>query len=97
MVITILNRVRLIADSSAEAMANVKDTLRQNGIPYDVRTLQNQGALGKSIHAGVGVHTAGGGMRASAFSDSISYTYILYVRRKDEARARALCNLPAKR
>ena len=94
--ITVFNRVRLFADSSPEAMANVKDTLRRNGIPCDVRTLQNHTALGKGIHASIGVHTAGGGMRASAFSDSISYTYIIYIRRKDEARARALCSLPEK-
>ena len=91
--VTILNRARLIADSSSEAVAKAKDTLRAAGIQYFMKTVQNHTALGKAIHSGVGVGAYRGGMSASSFSDQISYVYFLYVRKKDLEKARKLCNL----
>ena len=49
------NRVKLIVDSSAETVAAVCDKLRAGGIPYDRRTRQTRGALGKAVTAGRGV------------------------------------------
>ena len=91
--ITILNRVRLLADSSSEAAAKVREALRAAGIPYAMRTVQNHTALGKAIHSGAGVGAYRGGMPASAFSDQISYVYMIYVRRKDLAKAKEACHL----
>ena len=91
--ITILNRARLFADSSSEAAANVWNKLKANQIPYTMKTMQNHTSFGKTLHAGYGIKSTNGGMRNSAYADQISYTYIIYVRRKDLIRARELCNL----
>lgn len=91
--ITLFNRVRLFADSSSEAAANVWGKLKANGIPYTMKTLQNHTSYGKTLHAGYGIRSTGGGMRNSVYADQISYTYIIYVRRKDERRAKELCSL----
>lgn len=91
--VTILNRTRLVVESSGEAAAKVKDALRAAGIQYYMKTVQNHTALGKAIHTRAGVGAYGGGMSASSFSDQISYVYFLYVRKKDLEKARKLCNL----
>ena len=91
--ITILNRRRLLADSSSETAAKVREALKANGIPYAMRTAQNHTALGKAIHAGAGVGAYSGGMPASSFSDQASYVYMIYVRRKDLEKARKICRL----
>ena len=91
--ITILNRSRLLADSSSETAAKTRETLKAAGIPYYMKTVQNHTALGKAIHAGVGVGAFRGGMPASSFSDQISYVYFIYVRRKDLDRAKQLCHI----
>ena len=49
--ITILNRYELFADSSAEAAANVREKLRQNGISYEMRTVQNSFSVFKDFNA----------------------------------------------
>ena len=91
--ITILNRARLLADSSSETAAKAREALKAAGIPYDMRTVQNHTALGKAIHSGAGVGAYGGGMAASRFSDEISYVYFIYVRRKDLEKAKEICRL----
>ncbi len=91
--ITVLNRKRLLADSSSEAAAKAREALKSAGIPYAVKTVQNHTALGKAVHSGVGVGAYRGGMPASAFSDQISYVYFVYVRKKDYDRAKQLCQI----
>ncbi len=91
--ITFLNRKKLLADSSSETAAKVREALIASGIPYVMKTVQNHTALGKAIHAGAGVSAYGGGMPASSFSDQISYVYIIYVRSKDLERAKEICQL----
>ena len=91
--ITVFNRAKLLSDSSSETAAKAREALKAAGIRYDMRTVQNHTALGKAIHAKVGVGVYGGGMAASGFSDSIHYVYFIYVRRKDLARAREVCHL----
>ena len=94
--INVFNRVKLYADSSAEAAANIWGRLKAEGIPYTMKTQQSRGALGKAVTSGVGVGRYMGGMAASSFSDQVTYVYTIYVRRADEERARALCDLPAR-
>ncbi len=91
--ITILNRSRLMADSSSEAAAKAREALKAAKIPYYMKTVQNQTGLGKAIHSGVGVGAYRGGMPASAFSDQIGYVYFIYVRKKDLARAKEVCQI----
>ena len=91
--VTILNRKKLLADSSSETAAKARETLKTAGIPYAMRTLQNHTTLGKAIHSGIGVGAYKGGMPASSFTDQASYTYILYVRKKDLAKAKEVCRL----
>ena len=91
--VTILNRARMMTDSSSEAVAKAKEALRAAGIQYFLKPVQNHTALGKAIHTRAGVGAYGGGMSASSFSDQISYVYFLYVRKKDLEKARKLCNL----
>ena len=95
-VITPLNRVKLFVDASAEAAANVWNRLKAEDIDYVMKTTQSRGALGKAVTSGVGVGRYMGGMAASSFSDQVTYVYTIYVRRADEERARALCDLPAR-
>ena len=91
--VTILNRSKLLSDSSAETAAKAREALKAAGIQYYMKTVQNHTALGKAIHTRAGVGAYGGGMSASSFSDQISYVYFLYVRKKDLEKARKLCNL----
>lgn len=91
--ITFLNRVRLLADSSGEAAAKAREALRAAGIPFAMRTVQNHTALGKAIHSGMGMSAYRGGMPASSFSDRLSYVYIVYVRKRDLKKAKETCRL----
>ena len=91
--ITIFNRVKLYTDSSAEAAADVWNKLKANKIPYTMKTLQNHTSFGKTLHASYGITSTNGGMPTSVYADQITYTYIIYVRKKDEARAREICGL----
>lgn len=91
--ITIFNRSRLLADSSSETAAKVREALKAARIPYYMKTVQNHTGLGRAIHAGAGVGTYRGGMPASSFSDQMSYVYFIYVRKKDLARAKEICDI----
>jgi len=91
--ITLLNRVQLLADSSSETAAGVREKLKAAGIPYLMKTVQNHTALGKALHSSYGVSAYRGGMPASSFADQVSYVYMIYVRRKDLARAKEVCHL----
>ena len=70
--ITILNRKRLLADSSSETAAKAREALKAAGIPYYMKTVQNHTSLGKSIHAGAGVGAFRGGMPAAMYISSTS-------------------------
>lgn len=91
--ITVLNRKKLLTDSSSEAAAKATEALTAAGISYEMKTIQNHTALGKAIRAGAGVRASQGGMPASAFSDRIKYVYVIYVRKKDLERAKKVCHL----
>lgn len=88
--ITIFNRRRLRLDASAEAAARVWSALEAAGIPYEVKTLRSHSTFDRNFHAGMGYEGFQGGVRHSDVADRMSYTYVVYVRRRDYARARAL-------
>ena len=91
--INVFNHVKLYADSSAEAAANIWGRLKAEGIPYTMKTQQSRGALGKALTASGGMRAYQGGMAASSYSDQVSYFYTIYVRRRDAERARKACGL----
>ena len=62
----------------------------EEGIPYEVKTLRSHSTFGRNFHAGMGYEGFQGGVRHSDMADRMSYTYVVYVRRRDYARARAL-------
>ena len=92
--ITPFNREEIFTDSSSEAAANVWGALKAAGVPYAMKTRQSRGAYGRAITTAAGMKAYGGGMAASSYSDQIQYVYTIYVRRRDAARARSLCDLP---
>ena len=85
--------VKLIEDSSAEAVANIRGALKAGGIPFSVKTCQSRAAIGRALDASAGMRAYGGGMPPSSYSEGTGYVYQIRVRRKDEARARELCGL----
>ena len=74
-----LNRKTLFTDSSAEAAAQVWSVLKQHGIPYQMKTVNSMAM--NSVH---------GGMPHSSMADAVHYVYVIYVRRRDYARAKQL-------
>lgn len=91
--ITILNRKRLLADSSGEAAAKTTEALKAAGIPYVMKTIQNHSALGKAIQTGAGARASQSGMPTSAYTDRTTYVYAVYVRGKDLERAKKVSQL----
>lgn len=88
--ITMFNRKRLNLDASAQEAARVWSALEGAGIPCGVKTLRNHTAFGRNLHAAMGYLSFHGGMPHSATADQMRYTYVIYVRRGDCERARAL-------
>ena len=91
--ITPFNSVKLIVDSSAEAVANVRGALKAGGIPFTVKTRQTRAAIGRALDTSAGMKAYNGGMSAASYSEATGYVYVIRVRRKDEARARELCGI----
>lgn len=87
--LTILNRRKLLSDTSAEELARVREILKREGIPYTEKTIRPRGVVGRSLDAAttsrywVSYRWAGG--------DLTPFIYTLYVRRKDYERAKACC------
>lgn len=90
--VTILNRTKLMTDTSAMELNRVTDILRNNKIQYDVVTKKSSSVFGMGIHASMSVNTVGygAGARAKDFIGEITYIYIVYVRRKDFEQAKTL-------
>ena len=93
--ITIFNRAKLFADTNAEAAAGVWSALKENGIEYTMLTKQNVSTLRKNVQNSYGMskYSGFGGMPASNFADTLNYLYIIYVKKKDLARAKEVCHL----
>lgn len=88
--ITRFNRRQLSLDASAQEAARVWSALEEAGIPYRVKTLRSHTTFGRNLHAAMGYLSFHGGMPHSATADQMRYTYVIYVRRGDYERARAL-------
>ncbi len=88
--INVFNRRKLFTDSSAEQSAKVWSRLEEHRIPYEMKTMRNHTAFGRNIHASMSMQVGAGGMGYDPFSDNMAYVYVIYVRRQDYDRARAL-------
>lgn len=88
--IHLLNRKKLFTDSSAEAAAQVWSTLEQHHIPYQMKTVNSMGSLRRNVQSSMAMNSVHGGMPHSAMADAVHYVYVIYVRRRDYDRAKAL-------
>ncbi len=78
--ITILNRKELMADSSAEELARVKEALKERDIEFEVKTIRSRGVIGSYMDASA---YARANLSFSQDRQRMSFVYKLYVRRKD--------------
>lgn len=92
--ITVLNRRKLLADTSSIEIARVTTTLKENKIAYDVVTKKSQSTFSNMVHASMS-NTIGHGAPAS-YNDIVGevfFTYYIYVRRKDYDKAKDLLEI----
>ena len=87
------NRKKLYTDSSQQDAARVWSILKANGIPYDMDTRNIGTSFRRNLHSGMSMNIGGGGMGYAPFAEERSFLYVIYVRRKDYDRARALLSL----
>lgn len=80
----ILNRRQLMLDTDPQELARVKEVLRRNGIEFHVKTTVTNNVLSRSFNAKAAERL----VRTYSTMDTQAYTYFLYVRRRDYARAR---------
>ena len=91
--ITVFNRAKLITDSNAEYIATIWSTLKKNGIPYEMKTLKNKSTFSRNLHYNQGISHYHGGMAGSNFADNMVYVYVIYVEKKNLARAKEVTGL----
>lgn len=93
--ITAFNRAKLFVDTDAQAAANVWSVLKANGIKYEMQTKQNVSTIRKAVQfrASTGAPSGYGGMSASHFTDTPTYVYTIYVRKRDLKKAKEVCHL----
>lgn len=91
--ITIFNRKRLSLDTDSKEAARVWSILKANGIKY---TMVTKGVMPSALRSHYAKMEAGmynGAMNYSKYRDiNRQFVYIIYVRRKDYARAAELIN-----
>ena len=87
------NRKKLYTDSSQQDAARVWGILKANGIPYDMDTRNIGTSFRRNLHSGMSMNIGLGGMGYAPFAEDRSFLYVIYVRRKDYDRARALISL----
>lgn len=81
--ICILNRKLLAVESDTQQVGDVKDKLQRAGIAYFINPLRSQSGYGQSRDASMAMSL---GMRYNQFNTT-SFSYQIYVRRKDYRRA----------
>ena len=91
--IHMLNRAVLFQDSDSQACANVWSALKKNHIEYEMKTMTNHSTFGRNMHYKMGASKYAGGMPGSSFGDQMNYVYVIYVKKKDLALARKVCDL----
>ncbi len=87
------NRALLFQDSDSEACAKVWSTLKRYGIEYEMSTSTNVSVFGRNLHYRQSMSIGYGGLGTSAFGDHMNYVYSIYVRKKDLAKAKEICDL----
>ena len=70
--------------------AQVWSVLKQHGIPYQMKTVNSMGSLRRNVQSSMAMNSVHGGMPHSSMADAVHYVYVIYVRRRDYARAMAL-------
>jgi len=91
--INVFNRKVLIKDTNAEMVANVWSTLRENGIKYEVVTKTGTSSFRRMMTQRSNMNFNMGGIPASMTEHPGDYLYIVYVNKKDYARAKEICDL----
>ena len=93
--ITVFNRAKLFVDADAQAAANVWSALKENGIECNMLIKQNISTLRKNIQysSAMDKYSGFGGMPASKLTQTPDYLYIIYVKKRDLARAKEVCSL----
>ena len=82
--ICLFNRKLLATEFDPQQVGHIKDVLQRAGIPYSIDPLRGGTRFGQARDAGMAAQF---GMRYSMFNTT-TYTYRIYVRRRDFARAR---------
>ncbi len=91
--INVFNRKVLIKDTNAEMVANVWSALRENGIKYEVVTKTGTSSFRRMMTQRSNMNFNMGGIPASMTEHPGDYLYIVYVNKKDYARAKEICDL----
>lgn len=81
----IIIRKRLMIDSDQREMARVKEILDKSDIPYTLKTLKEASSVTRGFESYARLNYA------LSYSNSSRFTYVIYVRKKDFAKANELC------
>lgn len=88
--ITVFNRCTLMTDTNSGPLVTAGDILRAAGISSEMRSVRNHGRLER---AGDAAAHARYNLPAGMASVDVGFSYFLYVRRKDYARAKTLLKI----
>ena len=87
------NKAKLLTDSSSIEIARVTDILKKNHVEYECVTKKNESSMGTMIHGSIGASVGGGGaFTHSQSTGPVSYTYHVFVSKKNIDRAKGLIN-----
>lgn len=89
LVITFFNRKKLLVDISSEEIANIREKLEANEIKYNLNTKRNSNILLDIIHSDMAARAK---LPYSYTEEKMKYYYVIYVRKKDYAKAKKLCS-----
>lgn len=92
--VTILNRKKLLTDTSSIEIARVTTILKEHHISYDIVTKKSQSTFSNMAHASMS-NTIGHGAAAS-YNDIVGevfFIYHIYVRRKDYEKAKRIVEM----
>lgn len=76
---------KLITDVSSEQIRNVTEILKENNLPYEMKTIVNRSSGSRTADAHLGQHYLN-------IPSAPNYIYIVYVNPKDYEKARSLTN-----
>jgi hypothetical protein len=83
----IIFKKRIAIDTSGEEVRRITTVLEQNDIKYEIRTKRSRGVIGSAFDAG---SYARSNIAMYKGSSTPSFVYMIYVKRKDYARAQEL-------